>query len=393
MEQYIADHQRKMKLERYIIDFLEEQIRVASKKWELGYEASEQHILSHFSDKGFSHKEISEALKSLEKEDYIIRIVHGYHTKTEDDIHFGLSEYLEFLGLRVCEECGRDNVVTDYYSGEIVCSRCGLVLGNRFLIVDYRRVNPPRMNPMYIDNLPSEFLRNKSRNLRRRLYEALYSSEESHFRQDILPELQLICDQQQIPLHIRRDALLIYKQAFQQGLLQKGNSRKLFAVASLVLACKFYLRPLRLETLEKYSYKKGEVLKSCRKLMKSQKRKYPILGPSYHIKQIAYGLRVDSKHRELLYSKSLALLHTISKKRRATVSGKSPRVIAAAIVYIATLSLNIRMSQKKLSELAGVRVESLNRTYRRILRRLGTDLLPYERKTAFVHDSVQGAQN
>jgi transcription initiation factor TFIIB len=162
-----------------------------------------------------------------------------------------------------------------------------------------------------------------------------------------MAELDRMSTALHLPQNVKEAAALIYRRALKKDLI-RGRSIDAFVAASIYAACRQSKvpRPLK-EITEASTREKGEVSRTYRLLLRELRIKMPVDDPMKFIPSIASKLRLrrDTEQR------AVDILR--KAKRVKGLSGKDPRGLAAAALYMACLDMDDRRIQKDVSEAAG----------------------------------------
>ncbi|KON29285.1 hypothetical protein AC480_03385, partial [miscellaneous Crenarchaeota group archaeon SMTZ1-55] len=274
-----------------------------------------------------------------------------------------------------CPECRSKALVTDDDSGEIICSTCGLVLGDqridqepewRAYTPDERaarvRVGSPTSLAQFDKGLATTFQPSRDtqgrslptperiRMTRLRKWQSRARTHSSTQRNlsHALNDLTLLADALHIPEDVTENAALIYRRALDQGVI-RGRSIPSIAAASLYAACRLTRTPRSLNTIvEATTRRRKEVSRCYRLLQRELALTMPVDDPATYVSKIASQAGLSQKTQNA----ALGLLHE-AKKRQADV-GKSPAGMAAAALYVASIRNGETVTQKALA--AGAKV-------------------------------------
>ena len=273
-----------------------------------------------------------------------------------------------------CSRCGSPKLILDYEVGEEVCSDCGLVNSEDIVNTgpewraftsaekDKRtRVGMARSYTLYDMGLSTSFsgnrdargnrldtdTRNRMNKLKR--YDTRSKLDDTRGRNlsIAMAELDRLSAILYIPKTVKEHAALIYRRALTADLI-RGRSIDAFIAASLYAACRKLRVPRPLKEVSKASTREhSEVSRSYRLLHRELNLKMPIDDPMKFVSGIASKLNVrqDTQH------KAVDILRT-AKERRG-LSGKDPRGIAAAALYMACLENDDKRIQKDVAAAAG----------------------------------------
>jgi transcription initiation factor TFIIB len=293
--------------------------------------------------------------------------------------------------LGICQECRSKALVTDRDSGEIVCSKCGLVI--RDLMLDQKpewraftpeereakaRVGSPTSLKQFDKGLSTTFQpykdihgkylpikkRHKMMRLRKwNLRARMHSSTERNLSQ-AMNELTRLTDKLHIPRDVAEHSALIYRKVLDQGLI-RGRSIKSIAAASIYTACRLTRTPRSLKEIVEASTRSRKEISRCYRLLQRELNlTMPVDDPAKYISKIASHVRLSQKTQNM----AVKLLEE-AKKIHADV-GKSPAGIAAAALYIASIMNNEKNTQKDLASAAEVTEVTVRNRYKGLLKDL-----------------------
>jgi len=262
----------------------------------------------------------------------------------------------------------------DQENGEEVCGRCGIVISEDIVDLgpEWRAFNQAekdtrtRTGPIssfaqYDKGLYTGFrgdrdahgnrldkeTRNRMSKLRR--YDNRSKMDESWGRNlsIAMAELDRLSTSLHIPHNVKEHAALIYRKALKHDLI-RGRSIDAFVAAGLHAACRFHKIPRPLKKIAQASTREySEVARSYRLLLRELNLKMPIDDPMKFVPGIASKLNVRQNTE----------LHAINILRRAKqmreLSGKDPRGMAAAALYMACIENDDKRIQKEVAAAAG----------------------------------------
>jgi len=273
-----------------------------------------------------------------------------------------------------CPRCGGSEFVSDHQNGEIVCSNCGLVIDEDQIDMgpEWRAFTPHERNSRqrtglgmsytlydkglstvfkgYLDangNRLKDETRIKMDRLRR--YDNRSKFDET-WRRNLsiaMAELDRLNAVLHLPRSIKEQAAILYRKALKLDLI-RGRSIDAFVAATLYAACRKAMVPRPLKEISQLSPREhGEIARTYRLLLKEMKLKMPIDGPMKFIPSIAakLNLRRDTEQ--------LAIKILRKAKERNGLSGKDPRGLAAASLYMACIQNDDKRIQKNVASAAG----------------------------------------
>jgi transcription initiation factor TFIIB len=150
-----------------------------------------------------------------------------------------------------------------------------------------------------------------------------------------------------IPSNIKEQAALIYRKALKADLI-RGRSIDAFVAASIYAACRTAEVPRPIKKVSEASTRDhSEVARTYRLLIRELKIRMPIDEPMKFVPSIAAKLKL----RRDTEQKAVDILK--SAKIKQGLSGKDPRGLAAAALYMACLANDDKRIQKEVALAAG----------------------------------------
>lgn len=313
-----------------------------------------------------------------------------------------------------CPECGNQNLIYDYDSGEIVCNKCGLILEERKMIKtpEWRAYTLEEIEKNTRTGLPFSFassdkgLSTTMRYFDRDAHGGKLSTppykmrwlKKLHDRSKTwnniernlvlaMPELERLSDKLNISKPVKEQAAFIYRKALKENLV-KGRSIDEMVAASLYVACRIHRIPKSLKEISKISsvpmrclrrkYKnsrgrgrtrKYKSISRCyRLLLRELDLPMPVPNSSDYISKIAEKIGISGKTQGL----AVRILHRARKKRIHL--SKDPRSIAAALLYIACLKNVEKRTQDEIAKAAGVTEVTIRTRYKELTKKLELSL-------------------
>ncbi len=163
-----------------------------------------------------------------------------------------------------------------------------------------------------------------------------------------------------IPRSIREDASLIYRNAASMKLI-RGRSIESMVASSIYMACRRNNVPRTLDEMSEVSnISKKQIGKNYRFLSRELKIKLRPTSPSDYIPRFASKLGLSGE----VQSKAIEI---ISKAKNCGVlNGKGPTGIAATALYISSILLGERKTQRDIAEIAGITEVTIRNRYKEI---------------------------
>jgi len=183
-----------------------------------------------------------------------------------------------------------------------------------------------------------------------------------------LSELERMASHLILPKSVRESAAVLYRRAVEQRLI-RGRSIEGVAAASLYAACRKCKVPRTLDEIARISrVGKKEIGRSYRFIARELKIAIPPTNPIDYIPRFTSALSLSGK----VQSKAIEILkdaHEIG-----LTSGRGPTGVAAAAIYIASVLLNRRRTQRDVAEVARVTEVTVRNRYKEIVERLSLEI-------------------
>jgi len=150
-----------------------------------------------------------------------------------------------------------------------------------------------------------------------------------------------------IPQAMKEHAAIIYRKALKKDLI-RGRSIDAFVAASLYAACRLHKIPRPLKTISGASTREhSEVSRTYRLILRELDLKMPIDDPMKFVSGISSKLKL--RHEVERHAVEILRL----AKERQELSGKDPRGVAAAALYMASVEKEDKRTQKDIAAAAG----------------------------------------
>ncbi|MFH1258172.1 MAG: transcription initiation factor IIB, partial [Candidatus Micrarchaeota archaeon] len=111
-----------------------------------------------------------------------------------------------------------------------------------------------------------------------------------------------------------------------------------------------------------------EIGRTYRLITQELELKVPLTNPRFYISRFVTALRLSGETQQ----KANEILNQALKK--GLISGRGPMGVAAAAVYIASVSTGERRTQKEVADVAGVTEVTIRNRYRELKKALGLDI-------------------
>jgi len=295
-----------------------------------------------------------------------------------------------------CSQCGSKRLVHDYDMGETVCANCGLVVSEPVIyegpewraFTQEDRESKSRVGgsasyskfdkglsttigrvdrDAFGRKLPLATRMQMWRLRRWQIRSRVHSSAERNLAR-AMAELERLSDKLSTHGQIKENAAVIYRKALEKGLV-RGRSIAGITAAALYAACRSSETPRTLREITEASLvDKKEVARCYRLLVRELRIHMPIDDPVTYISKIGEKAGISGQTQGV----ALDILREAKEKRVA--SGKDPMGLAAAALYIASLQVNEKKTQKDIAKVAAVTEVTVRNRYKALKRQLDLDL-------------------
>lgn len=293
-----------------------------------------------------------------------------------------------------CPECGTTRVTQDYERGELVCKQCGLVIEDQYINQgpEWRafdqeernkvaRTGPPVKRPSdlptvidwkntdsYGRSIPT---RNRPGVYRLRKWQQMVSRGKipRGNMTSALSRLDKMSSSMELPRQVREATATLYRRAVEQKLL-KGRSMEAVIAAALYAACRQYGVPYTLEEVaDSCEVNKKEIGKTYRFISRELKLNLISPQPQDYLSRFCRKLELNEDTER----KALEILRRTEEQ--GLTSGRGPTGIAAAIIYITSLSCGENRTQNEVATVAGVTEVTIRNRYKELVEQLDLDIL------------------
>ncbi len=272
-----------------------------------------------------------------------------------------------------CIDGGEHQEIADPERGEKICAKCGLVLSERNISMEYsgqrafsseerekRDQYGSPINPLMPDIGMATMIDKRgpmSEELKKAVkWDSRYTWKQRNMIQ-ATSEIKRIGELLNLPQVVKENAIKLYRRGFQLGLL-KGRSIKAMVAATLYYSCAAGEIPRTLGDIEKKSDSKfHDITRAYQTLIRELNLPSPTIKP---------GLLVSKFITQLNLTHNVEILaHKILDKyaKTFTLSGKDPKGLVAAAIYIAAIHEKMKISQTKIAKAVEITEVTLrNRT-------------------------------
>ena len=274
-----------------------------------------------------------------------------------------------------CPSCGDQKIVTDQNTGELFCSKCGLVITDKIVDTgaEWRSFSNDEGNKARTGAGTSLTMHDrglstvigaankdatgkplsagvKSSIERLRTWDSrsqAHSSADRNLRQ-ALNEMGKLKDKLALTDAVVEKAAYIYRKSMEKKLV-RGRSIHGLVAACLYASCRNTETPRTLDDIAKgINIRRKDVARCYRLIYRELELKMPVVDPVKGISRIASIAELSEKSKR----KAIKILN--QAKGEGIVAGKDPMGIAAAALYLACISSGEVKSQKEISIASGV---------------------------------------
>jgi len=280
--------------------------------------------------------------------------------------------------------------------GEIVCSKCGLVIldemfnrspewraftleeksskGRVGAPTAYSHFNKGLSTVMWVNR--DAFGRPLSPRARRQMWRlrkwqirsVTYTSDSRNLMQ-AMGELRRLSEKLNVSYFIQETAAVIYRKALSADLI-RGRCIVAIVAAALYAACRLTKTPKTLNEIVKASARERKEISRCYFLLiRKLKMKMPFADPLNHISKIAEKVGVSGK------TQGLAVKILREAKRKRITLGKDPVGMAATVLYIACQLNNEKITQVDIAAAANVTEVTIRNRKKELMEKLNLKML------------------
>ncbi len=296
-----------------------------------------------------------------------------------------------------CPECRSSHLTRDYVRGELVCESCGLVVRDTLIdpgpewsgrgedaarkirtgapvnIAHHDKGLTTEIAPGLRDS-QGKLLREENRpqiyRMRKLQKQMRYAQAGERSLAEALMELERMASLLGLPRAFRNEAALLYRKAAGKGLV-RGRTILGMASAAIYAACRLKDAPRTLEEISSaLGVRRRDLTLSYKALGKGLRLKLPPPKAEDFLGRFASHLDLSPEVETM----SLELVR--AAERAEQFHSKGPAGTVAACIYLASIRVGQKVSQKMISRVAGVSEVTIRVRYTRIAERLGLELSP-----------------
>jgi len=290
--------------------------------------------------------------------------------------------------IKNCPECKSINLTIDEKRGEVVCKNCGLVveenavdLGQEWRDFDdrknERRTGAPSSYSKHdlgtgTDIGSTAEILQLSGSQRRKFirikkwHDRSATSLERNLKYALV-ELRRVSSLLNIPAAVEEEAARIYRMAVTKGLV-RGRSMECVVVGAIYIASRIFHLPRSLnEVTQLTNTNKRDVGKTYRFIARELSIRLLPSGPADYIPKFANKLNFSAETQ----TKAIEILKTAQTSE--LTSGRGPTGLAAAALYVASLILGEKRTQREIADVVGVTEVTIRNRYKEMIEKLNLD--------------------
>lgn len=296
-----------------------------------------------------------------------------------------------------CPECGSKSLGRDYERAEIICNNCGLVIDEKIVDTgpEWRafdneqrmkrsRTGAPMTYTIHDKGLSTVIdWRNKDsygKDIAQRKRAQLYRLRKWQQRIRVsnaternlafaLTELDRVASRLALPRNVRETASVIYRRAVEKGLI-RGRSIEGVTSAALYAACRQCKVPRTLDEIADASrLNRKEIGRTYRFIARELGISLKPTTPVDYIPRFASELGLSGETQ----SKAIEILKKAMSEE--LTSGRGPTGVSAAAIYIASVLLGERRTQRDVADVAGVTEVTIRNRYKELAEKLDIEIV------------------
>jgi transcription initiation factor TFIIB len=286
-----------------------------------------------------------------------------------------------------CPICKNDRrLVTDFESGEIICSNCGIVISDKIQDItrpEWRAFSAEEVNDKRRTGLVTSLARydmglatvigktDRDANGRKisvamhttmqrlRIWDLrvhIHSSADRNLIQ-VFNELHILKDKLALPYAVVQKAAYIYRKARHKG-LSRGRTTSGILAATIYAACREMETPRTLNDIAEISNNnRKDIARNYRLLLFELQIKVPNIDPIKCICRVAGKANLTENTKR----QALIIMDKVTKKEIS--AGKDPMALAASVLYMSCIKAGEKRTQMEIAHAAGVSEVTVRNRY------------------------------
>ncbi len=184
-----------------------------------------------------------------------------------------------------------------------------------------------------------------------------------------LTELDKVASRLNLPREIREQAAIVYRKAVEKGLI-RGRSIEGVSAAALYAACRMCNIPRTLDEIaDAAKLNRKEIGRTYRFVARELDINLNPTTPIEYVPRFGSELGLSGE----IQSKAIEVLKLAMDQE--LTSGRGPTGVAAAAIYIASVLLGERRTQREVADVAGVTEVTIRNRYKELAEKLDIDIV------------------
>lgn len=279
-----------------------------------------------------------------------------------------------------CNEHPNTPLMEDHHAGDMICSECGLVVGDRVIDVgsEWRTFSDSASDPSRVGAAENPLLENDlsttiGRSTGTEYHQRNAMSSTNRTLLSAIREINEIADRVNLPKIITDEAATMFKKVHEQRRL-RNRPRLAIVSACIYIACKVHKASRSFKEISSISAVTTKDMTKCYKnIIKLIDTSHQDL--SVHVDSGEFMSRFCSQLDLPPEVQRIATHIAATAKEMSITDGRNPTSIAAAAIYMASQISDTKMSQKEISQVAGCTESTIKHSYRLMLSK-AADLIP-----------------
>ncbi|RLI58641.1 MAG: hypothetical protein DRO87_05140, partial [Candidatus Thorarchaeota archaeon] len=186
-----------------------------------------------------------------------------------------------------------------------------------------------------------------------------------------MTEIERLSSQLGLSQSLKEHAARLYRKLI-AGRLWKSRSIDATAAAAVYAACRHRRSPRSVEEIAEHSREsKKKISAHYRMLVTKLKLRMPISSPRNYVPRFVSELGLPPEVQQM----TMSILEQ-AREVRGLVTGRDPRGLAAAAIYIASIMTDNRVTQRDISRVSGVTEVTIRNRYKELVTRLHLTMAP-----------------
>jgi transcription initiation factor TFIIB len=293
--------------------------------------------------------------------------------------------------MQKCPDCASNEFIEDTTRGEVVCAKCGLVMKEEMIDTgqEWRAFDSEQMSKRARGGAPLTFTKHdkgltteigkglgelykvpaKKRAQYYRLtkwHKRLIKSKDRNLS-FALSELQRIVSFLNLPRTIHERIARYYEEAVNKGLVRGRSIESVIAALTYAVSREFDSPRTLDEISEASGVEKREIGRTYRYIARELQIRILPADPTTFVPRFTSMLGLSDR----VQAKALEILKKANK--HDITSGKGPTGVAAAAIYVATVLIGEKRTQREVADIVGVTEVTIRNRYKELIEKLGIE--------------------